>query len=151
MKFVQLFDINIKLRSFFSDDGFLLTLKSPAKICLPKIKGHQKISQIANFKIKKGLLTNSTYIPLSRTQTFVAAVCQHSIRQEISMARIGTLPAYLYQREIKPGKTVSSWMIVNVDMKKARQTCYKLLVFSRDKKKGFQKVLCVILCTCEAQ
>ena len=40
-------------------------------------------------------------------QTFGAAVRQHSVRQETTMARAGTLPSYLYQREVRPGESVS--------------------------------------------
>ena len=38
--------------------------------------------------------------------TFGAAVRQRTIRQETSMARAGTLPNFLYQREIVPGENV---------------------------------------------
>ena len=41
------------------------------------------------------------------TQTFGAAVRQHPVRQETTMARAGTLPSYLYQREVRPVETVS--------------------------------------------
>lgn len=40
-------------------------------------------------------------------QTFGAAVRQRSARQETTMARAGTLPSYLYQREVRPGESVS--------------------------------------------
>lgn len=40
-------------------------------------------------------------------QTFGAAVRQRSVRQETTMARAGTLPSYLYQREVRPGESVS--------------------------------------------
>ena len=40
-------------------------------------------------------------------QTFGAAVRQGSVRQETTMARAGTLPSYLYQREVQPGELVS--------------------------------------------
>ena len=40
-------------------------------------------------------------------QTFGAAVRQRSVRQETPMARAGTLPSYLYQREIQLGEPVS--------------------------------------------
>ena len=40
-------------------------------------------------------------------QTFGAAVRQRSVRQETTMARAGTLPSYLYQREVPPGESVS--------------------------------------------
>ena len=40
-------------------------------------------------------------------QTLGAAVCQRSVKQETTMARAGTLPSYLYQREIQPGEPVS--------------------------------------------
>ena len=40
-------------------------------------------------------------------QTFGAAVRQCSVRQETTMARAGTLPSYLYQREVQPGESVS--------------------------------------------
>lgn len=40
-------------------------------------------------------------------QTFGAAVRQRSVRQETTMARAGTLPSYLYQREVQPGESVS--------------------------------------------
>ena len=39
-------------------------------------------------------------------QTFGAAVRQRSVRQETTMARAGTLPSYLYQKEIQPGEWV---------------------------------------------
>lgn len=40
-------------------------------------------------------------------QTFGATVRQRSVRQETTMARAGTLPSYLYQREVRPGESVS--------------------------------------------
>ena len=40
-------------------------------------------------------------------QTFDAAVRQRSVRQETTMERAGTLPSYLYQREVQPGESVS--------------------------------------------
>ena len=40
-------------------------------------------------------------------QTFDAAVRQRSVRQETTMVRAGTLPSYLYQREVRPGESVS--------------------------------------------
>ena len=40
-------------------------------------------------------------------QTFGAAVRQRFVRQEKTMARAGTLPSYLYQREIQQGEPVS--------------------------------------------
>ena len=40
-------------------------------------------------------------------QTLGAAVRQRSVKQETTMARAGTLPSYLYQREIQPGEPVS--------------------------------------------
>jgi len=40
-------------------------------------------------------------------QSFGAAVRQRSVRQETTMARAGTLPSYLYQREVQPGESVS--------------------------------------------
>ena len=39
-------------------------------------------------------------------QTFGAAVRQRSVRQETTMARAGTLPSYLYHREVQPGESV---------------------------------------------
>ena len=36
--------------------------------------------------------------------TFSAAVRQRYVRQETTMARAGTLPSYLYQREVQPGE-----------------------------------------------
>ena len=38
--------------------------------------------------------------------TFGAAVRQRTVRQETTMARAGTLPSFLYQREIIPGESV---------------------------------------------
>ena len=38
--------------------------------------------------------------------TFGAAVRQRTVRQETTMARAGTLPSFLYQREIMPGESV---------------------------------------------
>ena len=40
-------------------------------------------------------------------QTLGAAVCQRSVKQETTMARAGTLPSYLYQREIQRGESFS--------------------------------------------
>ena len=40
-------------------------------------------------------------------QTLGAAVRQRSVKQETTMARVGTLPSYLYKREIQPGEPVS--------------------------------------------
>ena len=40
-------------------------------------------------------------------QTLGAVVCQCSVRQETIMARAGTLPSYLYQREVQPDESVS--------------------------------------------
>ena len=40
-------------------------------------------------------------------QTFGAAVRQRSVRQETTMARAGTLPSYLYQREVRLGESAS--------------------------------------------
>ena len=37
--------------------------------------------------------------------TFGAAVRQRTVRQETTMARAGTLPNFLYQREIVPGES----------------------------------------------
>ena len=39
-------------------------------------------------------------------QTFGAAARQRSVRQETAMSRAGTLPSYLYQREVRPGELV---------------------------------------------
>ena len=39
--------------------------------------------------------------------TFVAAVLQHSVRQETTVIRARTLPSCLYQREIQLGEPVS--------------------------------------------
>ena len=38
--------------------------------------------------------------------TFGAAVRQRTVRQETTMARAGTLPDFLYARDIVPGETV---------------------------------------------
>ena len=38
--------------------------------------------------------------------TFGAAVRQRTVRQETTMARAGTFPSFLYQREIMPGESV---------------------------------------------
>ena len=40
-------------------------------------------------------------------QTFGAAVRQRPVRQETMMARAGTLPSYLYQKDVQPGESVS--------------------------------------------
>ena len=40
-------------------------------------------------------------------QTLGAVVCQCSVRQETIMARAGTLPSYLYQREVRLGESAS--------------------------------------------
>lgn len=40
-------------------------------------------------------------------QTFGAAVRQRSVKQETTMATAGTLPSYLYQREVRQGESVS--------------------------------------------
>ena len=37
---------------------------------------------------------------------FGAAVLQRTVRQETTMARTGTLPNFLYQKEILPGESV---------------------------------------------
>jgi len=46
-----------------------------------------------------------------RAQPFGAAVRQCSAMEETkiarAVARVGTLPSYLYQREVKPGESVS--------------------------------------------
>ena len=39
--------------------------------------------------------------------TFGEAVCQRSVRQEITMARVGTLPSYLYHKEVLPWDSIS--------------------------------------------
>ena len=41
------------------------------------------------------------------TQTFGAAVRQRSVTQQMTMAKAGTLPSYLYHREVQPGDSVS--------------------------------------------
>ena len=35
--------------------------------------------------------------------TFGVTVCQRTVRQETTMARAGTLPSFLYRRDIVPG------------------------------------------------
>ena len=39
--------------------------------------------------------------------TFGEAVCQRSVRQETTMARVGTLPSYLYHKEVLPWDLIS--------------------------------------------
>ena len=39
--------------------------------------------------------------------TLAEAVCQRSVRQETTMARVGTLPSYLYHKEVLPWDSVS--------------------------------------------
>ena len=61
-------------------------------------------------------------------QTFGAAARQRSVRQETAMSRAGTLPSYLYQREVRPGESVSlersgeQWR--NEPKKQTRKTAY---------------------------
>ena len=39
--------------------------------------------------------------------TLSEAVCQRSVRQETTMARVGTLPSYLYYKEVLPWDSIS--------------------------------------------
>ena len=55
--------------------------------------------------------TNDTTVHASYeglgTKTLGAVVRQRSVRKGTIMARAGTLPSYLYQREVRPGESVS--------------------------------------------
>ena len=42
-----------------------------------------------------------------RALTLAEAVCQRSVRQETTMARVKTLPSYLYHKEVLPWDSIS--------------------------------------------
>ena len=52
-----------------------------------------------------GISSQDAQLMKDWAQTFGAAVGQRTVRQETTMARAGTLPSFLYQREIMPGES----------------------------------------------
>ena len=66
-------------------------------------------SSVLVSKPDKAETLNSQDISTMRewAHTYGAAVRQRTVRQETTMAKAGTLPAYLYQQEVQPGERIA--------------------------------------------